>query len=140
MKTTLLKKEDVVRKWYILDADDQVLGRFATRVARLLMGKDKAIFTPHVDAGDFVIVLNAKKIRVTGKKLTDKIYHRHTFFPGGHKMRSLQQMMDRFPERVIELAVSRMLPKNRQQAVRMTRLHVYAEDQHEHAAQKPVKV
>jgi large subunit ribosomal protein L13 len=109
MKTTLLKKADVVRKWYVLDAEDQVLGRFASKVARLLIGKDKPIFTPHVDAGDFVIVLNARKIRVTGKKLTDKIYHRHTFFPGGHKMRTLQQMMDRFPERVIEMAVSRML-------------------------------
>jgi len=140
MKTTLLKKEDVVRKWYVLDADDQILGRFATRVACLLIGKGKAAFTPHVDAGDFVVVLNARKIRVTGKKLTDKIYHRHTFFPGGHKMRTLQEMMNRFPERVIEMAVSRMLPKNRHQADRMTRLHVYADAEHPHVAQKPLKI
>lgn len=140
MKTTLAKKEEVVRKWYVVDAQDQILGRLATRVARLLTGKDKPIFTPHVDSGDCVIVLNATGIKVTGAKLTDKIYHRHSTYPGGHKMFTLEQMKARFPGRVIELAVKRMLPKNRHQADRMTRLHVYADARHPHEAQKPIKI
>jgi large subunit ribosomal protein L13 len=140
MKTTLARKEDVERRWYSLDARDQILGRFACKVARLLIGKDKPLFTPHVDAGDHVIVLNAAKIRVTGKKWTDKIYRWHTFYPGGLKQRTLRQMMDRSPERVMELAVKRMLPKNRHQAPRMKRLHVCAGGEHEHQAQKPIAV
>jgi large subunit ribosomal protein L13 len=140
MKTTLARADAVVRNWYLMDAADQTLGRFATRVARLLMGKDKPSFTPHVDQGDFVVVLNASRIRVTGRKLTDKVYHRHTFYPGGHKQRTLKQMMERYPERVIELAVKRMLPKNRQQDRRMRRLHVYAAAEHKHQAQRPIAV
>jgi len=138
MKTTLAKLEAVERKWHVLDAQGQILGRFASQVARLLMGKDKPLFTPHVDAGDYVVVLNAREIRVTGRKLTDKIYHRHSMYPGGHKQRTLQQVMARFPERVIEEAVKCMLPKNRQQARRLNRLHIYAGAQHPHAAQKPI--
>jgi len=138
MKTTLAKPENIVRKWYLLNAEGQTLGRFSTRVARLLMGKDKPLFTPHVDAGDNVIVLNAAKIKVTGKKMTDKIYHRHTFYPGGHKQQTLREMMERYPERVIQMAVKTMLPKNHQQDPRMTRLHVYAGGEHPHSAQKPI--
>jgi large subunit ribosomal protein L13 len=140
MKTTLAKLEAVERKWFVLDAQGQILGRFASRVARLLMGKDKPLFTPHVDAGDFVVVLNARSIRVTGRKLTDKVYHRHSMYPGGHKQRTLEQMMARYPERVIEEAVKCMLPKNRQQAPRLKRLHVYTGATHPHAAQKPINL
>jgi large subunit ribosomal protein L13 len=138
MKTTLARKEDIERKWYLLDANDQTLGRFACKVARLLMGKDKPLFTPHVDAGDHVIVVNATKIRVTGNKTTDKLYRWHTFYPGGMKERTLKQMMEEHPERVIELAVKCMLPKNRQQDPRMTRLHIYTGGQHPHEAQKAI--
>lgn len=138
MKTTLARIEDVERKWYLLDATGQTLGRFACTVARLLMGKDKPLYTPHVDAGDHVIVVNAAQIHVTGKKLNEKMYRWHTFYPGGLKERSLKQMMERHPERVIQWAVKCMLPKNRQQARRMARLHVYAGRDHPHAAQKPL--
>jgi large subunit ribosomal protein L13 len=138
MKTTLADNTAVVHKWYVVDATDQILGRLASRTARLLMGKGKTDYTPHVDAGDHVIVLNAAKFKVTGKKLTDKIYHRHTFYPGGHKQRTLREMVERYPERVIEEAVKCMLPKNRQQSPRMQRLHVYTAATHPHAAQKPI--
>ncbi|MFO7675928.1 MAG: 50S ribosomal protein L13 [bacterium] len=135
MKTFVQKKEAVRRNWHVIDADGQVLGRLATRVAGLLIGKHKPDFTPHVDAGDHVIVVNAGGIRVTGKKLTDKIYYRHSFFPGGLKSRTYQQMVERFPTRPLELAVKRMLPKNRQQAPRMKRLHIYVGPEHRHHAQ-----
>jgi len=138
MKTTLADQATIARKWYVMDAKDQILGRLATRTARLLMGKGKTNYTPHVDAGDHVIILNAAKFRVTGKKMTDKIYHRHTFYPGGHKQRTLREVLDRTPERVIEEAVKCMLPKNRQQARRMKRLHVYTADKHNHQAQMPI--
>jgi large subunit ribosomal protein L13 len=140
MKTSLARIEDIERKWYALDAQGQILGRFATRVARLLIGKDKPLFTPHVDAGDHVIVLNATQIRVTGNKMTDKVYRWHTTYPGGLKERTLRQVMERTPERVIEEAVKCMLPKNRQQSRRMTRLHVYVGATHPHEAQKPTVI
>ncbi len=137
MKTFVLKKEDVTRNWHLIDAQGQVLGRLASRVALLLMGKYKPMFTPHVDAGDHVVVVNAKGIRVTGKKLTDKIYYHHSFYPGGLKQRTYQQVVERFPTRPLELAVKRMLPKNRHQSRRMQRFHIYSGPEHKHQAQNP---
>ena len=135
MKTFVQKKEAVRRQWHVVDADGQVLGRLATRVARLLIGKHKPDFTPHVDAGDHVVVVNARGIRVTGKKRTDKIYYRHSFFAGGLKSRTYEETVTRFPTRPLELAVKRMLPKNRQQSPRMRRLHIYVGPEHKHQAQ-----
>jgi large subunit ribosomal protein L13 len=140
MRSFIANKKDIKRNWYILDAKDRILGRFATKVARILIGKDKPTFTPHVDQGDFVIVVNANKIRVTGKKLENKIYYHHTFYPGGLKKKPLKDLLDEKPERVIELAVKRMLPKNRQQTPRMRRLKVYANEKHPHLAQVPVAI
>jgi large subunit ribosomal protein L13 len=140
MKTFVLKKEAVTRNWHLVDADGQVLGRLATRIARLLMGKHKPEYTPHVDAGDHVVVINAKGIRVTGKKLTDKIYYRHTHHPRGLRSINYRDMVEKFPTRPLELAVKRMLPKNRQQDPRMTRLHVYVGPEHRHQAQNPQPV
>jgi len=135
MKVFVQKKEAVSRNWHVIDADGQVLGRLATSVAWLLMGKHKPSFTPHVDAGDNVIVINAGGIRVTGKKQTDKIYYRHSFFLGGLKSRTYGEMVAKFSTRPLELAVKRMLPKNRHQAPRMKRLHVYVGAEHRHQAQ-----
>ena len=140
MRNYIANKKDVKRSWFILDAKDKILGRFATRIARILIGKDKPTFTPHVDQGDFVIVINADKIKVTGKKLENKIYYHHTFYPGGLKQKSLKDLLSEKPERVIELAVKRMLPKNRHQARRIRRLKVYTAQQHPHLAQSPVVI
>ena len=137
MKTFVQKKEAVTRDWHLVDAKGQVLGRLATRVAWLLMGKQKPTYTPHVDAGDHVVVVNAEDIKVTGKKVTDKIYYRHSFYPGGLKSRTYGEMKRRFPTRPLELAVKRMLPKNRHQSPRMKRLHVYVGPEHRHQAQSP---
>lgn len=140
MRTFVAKKSEVKRNWYILDARNKILGRFASRVARILIGKDKPTYTPHVDQGDFVIVINADKIKVTGKKLENKIYYHHTFYPGGLKQKRLKDMLAQKPERVIELAVKRMLPKNRLQALRMKRLKVYTDEKHPHFAQHPIPI
>jgi large subunit ribosomal protein L13 len=137
MRSYIAHKNDIKRKWFILDAKDKILGRFASRVARILTGKNKPTYTPHVDQGDFVIVINADKIKVTGKKLENKIYYRHSFYPGGLKQKQLKDMLSEKPERVIELAVKRMLPKNRMQAKRMLRLKVYTDEKHRHLAQSP---
>ncbi|UCG43482.1 MAG: 50S ribosomal protein L13 [candidate division WOR-3 bacterium] len=140
MKTFVARKEDVTRKWHLVDADGQVLGRLATRIARLLIGKHKPTFTPHVDAGDHVVVVNAAGIKVTGKKPTDKVYYRHSMYPGGLKQRTYRQLVDKFPTRPLELAVKRMLPKNRHQSPRMRRLHIYTGPEHRHQAQNPEKI
>ena len=140
MRSYIAHKNDTKRQWFILDAKDKILGRFATRVARLLIGKDKPTFTPHVDQGDFVIVLNADKIKVTGKKLENKIYYHHTFYPGGLKQKQLKDLLSEKPERIIELAVKRMLPKNRMQAKRMRRLKIYVSEKHPHLAQSPTLI
>src|SRR5690606_23971915 len=114
MRTTYMAKaNEVERKWYVVDAAGQTLGRMASEVATLLRGKHKPIFTPHVDTGDYVIIVNADKIKLTGKKLTDKIYYHHSGYPGGLKQRTAQEMLEKRPERMIELAVKGMLPKNR---------------------------
>jgi large subunit ribosomal protein L13 len=138
MKSFVAKVSDIKRNWYLFDAQDKTLGRFATQVARVLTGKDKPTFTPHLDAGDFAVVINASKIKVTGKKLTGKIYYHHTGYPGGLRQKNFRDMRQQFPERVIELAVKRMLPKNRMQAKRMNRLLVYRDSRHPHQAQSPV--
>ncbi|MGQ9465827.1 MAG: 50S ribosomal protein L13 [bacterium] len=137
MKTKVLKKSEIKRNWYVVDAQDKVLGRMATRIARILMGKDKPQYSPHVDCGDFVIVLNADKFRVTGNKMEDKIYYRHSFYPGGLKAINLKLMLEKNPKMVIYHAVSGMLPKNKFRARRLKRLKLYLGTDHPHKAQSP---
>ena len=139
MKTYIAKEEEVLesRRWYLVDAKDQILGRMASQIASVLKGKHKPIYSPHQDVGDFVVVVNAEKIKVTGNKLKDKMYYRHSGYPGGQKGISLQQMIQKQPERVIELAVKRMLPKNSLGRKMFLKLKVYAGPDHPHKAQLP---
>ncbi len=127
----------IERKWYVVDATGYTLGRLASEVAKVLRGKNKAIFTPHIDTGDYVIVVNADKIKVTGKKLDQKIYYHHSDYVGGMKETTLREMMNKKPEKVIELAVKGMLPKGPLGRQMYTKLHVYAGPEHNHEAQKP---
>ena len=131
------RKEDVQREWFIVDATGKTLGRLATEIAKVLMGKHKPTYTPHVDGGDFVVVINAEKVFVTGKKLTDKIYYKHTGYMGHLKETTLKEMLEKKPEEVIRLAVRGMLPKNKLRDRRMKRLKVYAGPEHPHKAQNP---
>ena len=137
MNSYMANPDKVERKWYVVDADGQTLGRLASEVAKVLRGKNKPIYTPHIDTGDYVIVVNADKIKVTGKKLDQKIYYRHSDYVGGMKEFTLREMMDKKPERVIELAVKGMLPKGPLGRAMIKKLHVYAGPEHNHAAQKP---
>lgn len=137
MKTYSAKASDVRRDWFIIDAENVVLGRLATEVARRLRGKHKAEYTPHVDTGDNIIVINAEKIKVTGKKRDDKMYHRHSGYPGGLTSMSLDKLQEKHPERIIELAVKGMLPKNPLGRQMYRKLKVYAGAQHPHDAQQP---
>ena len=137
MNSYMANPDKVERKWYVVDADGQTLGRLASEVAKVLRGKNKPIYTPHIDTGDYVIVVNADKIKVTGKKLDQKIYYRHSDYVGGMKETTLREMMDKKPERVIELAVKGMLPKGPLGRAMIKKLHVYAGPEHNHAAQKP---
>lgn len=137
MKTEFAKKETIERKWYVIDARDQVLGRLAAEIARRLRGKHKPLYSPHVDTGDYVIVINADKIRLTGKKWEDKVYYRHTGYPGGIKSITARQLLRRKPERLLEHAVKGMLPKNRLGRRMYKKLKVYAQPDHPHAAQQP---
>lgn len=138
MRTTYMAKpNEVERKWYVVDADGQTLGRLASKVATILRGKHKPEYTPHVDTGDFVIVVNAEKVKLTGDKLNKKIYYRHSGYPGGLKQFTAAEMLAKRPERVIELAVKGMLPKNRLGRKQGKKLFVYAGSQHPHQAQKP---
>ncbi|HEX3173243.1 MAG TPA: 50S ribosomal protein L13 [Solirubrobacterales bacterium] len=137
MKTYVATPADRQRDWYVVDAEGQTLGRLATRIATALRGKRKPEYTPHVDTGDFVVVVNAEKIRVTGNKLEQKRYWRHSGYPGGIKSRTLAEMLDRRPEEVIRKAVKGMLPRNRLARKQLTKLKVYAGPDHPHAAQKP---
>ena len=139
MKTFCPKPEEVERKWLLVDADGKTLGRVAVEVANILRGKNKPEYTPHVDCGDFVVVINAEKIRVSGSKGTDKFYRRHSGFPGGFKEESLEHLRARKPEAIIEKAVRGMLPHNRLGDRQFTKLKVYAGGEHEHQAQKPVE-
>ena len=136
-KTYVTKREDVEREWYVVDASGQTLGRLATRVARVLRGKHKPIYSPSVDAGDYVIVVNAERIHVTGRKLDQKIYYRHSGYPGGLKEITLRNLLQKHPTRVIEHAVRGMLPKNRLGRRMFKKLKVYAGPDHPHAAQQP---
>ena len=137
MKTFMASPATIERKWYVVDATGYTLGRLASEVAKVLRGKNKAIFTPHIDTGDYVIVVNADKIKVTGKKLDQKIYYHHSDYVGGMKETTLREMMNKKPEKVIELAVKGMLPKGPLGRQMYTKLHVYAGPEHNHEAQKP---
>ncbi|NDJ22676.1 50S ribosomal protein L13 [Nostoc sp. B(2019)] len=136
-KTYLPPQESLEREWYVVDATDQRLGRLATEIAQILRGKKKAEYTPHLDTGDFVIVVNAEKIAVTGKKRTQKIYRRHSGRPGGMKTETFAKLQQRLPERIVEVAVKGMLPKNSLGRQLFTKLKVYAGPTHPHEAQKP---
>jgi len=137
VKTYYAKPGEVEQKWYVIDATDVVLGRLATKVATILKGKHKPTYTPHVDTGDFVIVINADKVRLSGNKAASKEYYRHSGFPGGLKMETFTQAMEKHPERVIEHAVKGMLPKNTLGRAMGMKLKVYAGSEHPHAAQQP---
>ena len=142
MKTYTAKKGEIAREWYLVDADGQTLGRLATRIADTLRGKNKPEYTPHVDTGDFVIVVNAEKIHVTGNKLDQKRYYRHSGYPGGLRSRTLREQLDRRPTEVLRAAVKGMLPKNRLARQQITKLKIYAGPEHPHEAQvpKPLKL
>lgn len=140
MKSFMAKKQDVEHKWLLVDADGAILGRLAAKIAPILMGKTKPTYTPHVDTGDYVIVVNAEKIRLTGKKAQTKQYDYYTHFPGGHKFVSFKEMLAKKPERVIELAIRRMLPKNKLGRKMLKKLKVYRGSEHKHAAQTPEKI
>ena len=137
MRTYTTKPEDIKREWFVIDATGMTLGRLATQIATVLKGKHKPIYSPHMDTGDFVIVVNAHKVRVTGRKLDQKIYYRHSGYPGGLKEISLRDQLDRHPDRVIRLAVRGMLPKNRLGRQMIKKLKVYATPGHPHEAQQP---
>jgi large subunit ribosomal protein L13 len=137
MKTYNAKPGEIARDWYLVDAEGQTLGRLATRLADVLRGKGKPQYTPHVDTGDFVVVVNAEKIAVTGNKLDDKMYYRHSGYPGGLKERTLREQLSRRPEEVLRKAVKGMLPRNRLARQQLTKLKIYAGPEHPHDAQEP---
>ena len=137
MKTVSAKKESVTREWYVVDATGKTLGRLSTEIANRLRGKHKPEFTPHVDTGDYIVVVNAEKVKVTGNKTTDKVYHHHTGYPGGIKSITFDQLIDKAPERIIEKAVKGMMPKNKLSQSMMTKLKIYAGSEHPHSAQQP---
>ncbi len=137
MRTYMAKPKEVERKWYVVDAAGKTLGRLSSEVASVLRGKHKPTYTPHVDTGDHVIILNASKIELTGKKMSDKLYHRHTGHPGGLRTRTAQEMRDTRPEKMLELAIKGMLPKNSLGRKMGKKLHVYAGNEHPHQAQNP---
>ena len=137
MKTFSARKEDVKHGWYVVDATDKTLGRFSTEIANRLRGKHKAEYTPHVDTGDYIVVVNAEKIRVTGKKTTDKVYYHHTGYPGGIKSITFEKLMDKAPERAIQMAVKGMMPRNKLSRAMLGKLKVYAGNEHPHTAQQP---
>jgi large subunit ribosomal protein L13 len=137
MKTYTPKAGEVERRWWVVDAEGEVLGRLASRIAEVLRGKHKAAFTPHLDTGDYVIVVNAEKVRVTGRKYTDKVYFSHSGYMGGDKLTPFSAMIEKHPTRVIELAVKGMLPKNNLGRLMRKKLKVYAGGEHPHVAQQP---
>lgn len=137
MKTYSLKKEDVVREWLVLDVTDKVLGRVATKIADRIRGKDKPTFTPHTDGGDYVIVVNAEKIKVTGSKFTDKKYYTHSLYPGGLKTQTFRELHEKNPEKIIEEAVKGMLPKNKLGKSMIKKLKVFRGPSHDHESQQP---
>ena len=141
MKTTFMqKKETVERKWYVIDATDIVLGRLATKAAHILRGKHKPTFTPHIDCGDHVIIINASKVNLTGKKLDDKIYYDHSGYTGGLRKRTAKEMKEKYPTEMVERAIKGMLPKGRLGRQMYTKLFVYADEFHKQEAQKPIEM
>lgn len=140
MKTYMAKKGEIAHKWHLVDMADQVLGRAATRIATILMGKHRPEYTPHVDTGDFVIVVNAEKVRVTGNKLADRTYQRYSHYPGGRKVIPMARMLEKHPDRVIREAVRRMLPRTKLGRTMLSKLKVYAGPEHPHQAQQPQKL
>jgi large subunit ribosomal protein L13 len=140
MKSFMAQKEQVEHKWLMVDAEGAVLGRLAAKIAPILMGKNKPTYTPNVDTGDYVVVINAEKVRLTGKKAQTKEYDYYTLYPGGHKYVSFSDMMARKPEKVVEMAVRRMLPKNKLGRTMLKKLKVYKGPEHEHQAQRPEKI
>ena len=137
METFSAKAEEVTRDWYVVDASDKTLGRLASEIAHRLRGKHKPEYTPHVDTGDYIVVVNAEKVRVTGDKASKKMYHHHTGYPGGLKSISFEKLIDKAPERAIQKAVKGMLPKNPLGRAMFRKLHVYAGAEHKHHAQQP---
>ena len=137
MKTYSANMNDRDRRWYVVDAEGKTLGRLSTQIADVLRGKRKPTYTPHVDTGDFVVVINAEKVSVTGNKRTEKLYHRHSGYPGGLTTRTFEEMIERKPEEVIRLAVKGMLPRNRLSRRQITKLKIYAGPEHPHTAQSP---
>ena len=137
MRTFTQKQAEIERDWYVVDAEGETLGRLASRIAPILKGKHKPIYTPHLDCGDFVIVVNAEKVRVTGRKLDQKFYHRHSGYPGGLRSISLRNQLDKHPERVLQAAIRGMLPKNKLGRRMIKKLKVYAGEAHPHEAQQP---
>lgn len=140
MKTFSAKPTDVERKWYVIDASEAPIGRVATRVAKLLMGKGKPMYTAHIDCGDYVVIINSADVKVTGKKFDQKIYYRHSGYPGGIKQRTLSEQMEKDPTAAITHAIRGMMPANKLRDGRLARLKVYAGEEHEHSAQKPEKI
>ncbi len=137
MKSYMQKKETVERKWYVIDAEGKPLGRVASKAAHILRGKHKATYTPHIDCGDYVIIVNASKVLLTGNKLEDKKYYSHSGYPGGLRTRTAKEMIEKYPEEMVEKAVKGMLPKNRLGRAMYKKLFVYAGSDHKHMAQKP---
>lgn len=137
MKTYMASPDKIERKWYVIDAEGCTLGRLASEVAKILRGKNKPEYTPHIDTGDYVVIVNAEKVKVTGKKMDQKIYYHHSDYVGGMKETTLRVMMDKKPEHVLELAIKGMLPKGPLGRAMITKLHVYAGPEHEQQAQKP---
>lgn len=137
IKTFIAKKETVQRDWYLIDAKDKILGRMASRIAMILQGKTKPIYTPHVDTGDFVIVINAEKIKLTGNKMDDKVYYTHSGYPGGFKEHPVKIWLEKHPDRVINMAVKRMLPKTKLGDAMLKKLKIYSGPDHFHEAQQP---
>lgn len=137
MKSYMQKKETVERKWYVIDAEGKPLGRVASKAAHILRGKHKATYTPHIDCGDYVIIINASKVLLTGNKLEDKKYYSHSGYPGGLRTRTAKEMIEKYPEEMVEKAVKGMLPKNRLGRAMYKKLFVYAGSDHKHMAQKP---
>ena len=139
MKTFALKKENVDRQWFVIDASDKILGRIATKIADRIRGKDKPTFTPHTDGGDYVVVINAEKIKVTGEKFNDKKYYTHSLYPGGLKTKTFREMNEKHPERIIEEAVKGMLPKNKLGKSMIKKLKVFSGPEHDHESQQPIE-
>ena len=137
MSTFTQKQEEIARNWYVVDAEGETLGRLASRIAPILKGKHKPVYTPHMDCGDYVIIVNAEKVRVTGRKMDQKLYYRHSGYPGGLRSISLKDQLAKHPERVLQAAIRGMLPKNKLGRRMLKKLKVYAGDSHPHQAQQP---